>query len=162
MSTEHATADGSPRAAAGCLEGSRRAPFKELLRAELAELEAMLLAKNAAYGNSALEPVRCFSKADTVEQLKVRLDDKLSRLMRGQAAGEDVEADLLGYLVLLRIARRSLPAPRDLAPPSRPPGAGHAAGASEKPRERVKAGSGYCVEWGKPEIRQMTPPYIRA
>ena len=35
----------------------------------------------------------------------LRIDDKISRLMRGAAAGEDVERDLLGYLVLLRIAR---------------------------------------------------------
>jgi hypothetical protein len=44
---------------------------------------AMLLEKNAKYGNSALEPIRCFSRADPVEQIRVRLDDKLSRLMRG-------------------------------------------------------------------------------
>lgn len=68
----------------------------------------MLKRKNMAYGNSALDPVRVFSRADTVEQLKVRIDDKLSRIMRGQAAGEDVEDDLLGYLVILRIARLRL------------------------------------------------------
>lgn len=72
----------------------------------IGELHQLLRAKNAAYGNSALDPVRLFSKADAVEQLKVRIDDKLSRLARGSAAGEDVETDLLGYLVLLKIARR--------------------------------------------------------
>lgn len=41
-----------------------------------------------------------------VEQIRVRLDDKLSRLARGSAAGEDVELDLLGYLILLRVARK--------------------------------------------------------
>lgn len=66
----------------------------------------LLLSKNAAYGNSALDPVRIFSKASPVEQLLVRLDDKLSRLARGSSAGEDVELDLLGYLVLLRVARQ--------------------------------------------------------
>lgn len=65
-----------------------------------------LLEKNRAYGNSALEPVRVFSRASNVEQLLVRIDDKLSRLARGSEAGEDVELDLIGYLVLLRIARR--------------------------------------------------------
>ena len=68
-------------------------------------LKALLLAKNAAYGNSAIQPLRIFSRADSVEQIKVRLDDKLSRLARGTAAGEDVELDLLGYLILLRVAR---------------------------------------------------------
>lgn len=68
------------------------------------EVKDMLIAKNKAYGNSALEPVRIFSKADKQEQLRVRIDDKLSRLMRGSDAGEDVVLDLIGYLVLLRVA----------------------------------------------------------
>lgn len=71
----------------------------------LRDVQNMLIEKNAAYGNSALSPVRVFSKASTVEQLLVRIDDKLSRLARGTASGEDVELDLLGYLVLLRVAR---------------------------------------------------------
>lgn len=78
----------------------------EEIAAECDAIKAMLLRKNAAYGDSALDPVRVFSKADPVEQIRVRLDDKLSRLKRGAPDGEDVEADLLGYLVLLRIARR--------------------------------------------------------
>jgi hypothetical protein len=77
-----------------------------LIAEECDRLKDMLLAKNAAYGNSALDPVRIFSKSDPVEQIRVRIDDKLSRLARGSAAGEDVEQDLLGYLVLLRVARR--------------------------------------------------------
>lgn len=77
-----------------------------LIREECDALADMLIAKNRAYGNSALEPVRVFSKASTEEQIRVRLDDKLSRLMRGDAAGEDVELDLLGYLILLRVYRR--------------------------------------------------------
>lgn len=77
-----------------------------LIVAECDELKAMLLEKDRAYGSSALSPVRVFSKADRIEQLRVRLDDKLSRLMRGDAAGEDVVLDLLGYLVLLRVAQR--------------------------------------------------------
>jgi hypothetical protein len=79
---------------------------QKLIAAECDEIKNMLLAKNRAYGNSALEPVRIFSRASTMEQIRVRLDDKLSRLARGHSAGEDVEQDLLGYLVLLRIARR--------------------------------------------------------
>ena len=70
------------------------------------ELAELLLQKNKAYGDSALNPRRTFAKSDTVEQIRVRLDDKLNRLEKGQAAGEDPEWDLLGYLVLLRIAKR--------------------------------------------------------
>lgn len=77
-----------------------------LIRAVCAEIAEMLVLKNRAYGNSALDPVRIFSRADPVEQLKVRIDDKLSRFARGDAAGEDAELDLIGYLVLLRVAGR--------------------------------------------------------
>ena len=76
------------------------------IRNECDALATMLIEKNSAYGNSALEPIRVFSKASTVEQLNVRIDDKLSRLARGEAAGEDVILDLLGYLILLRIGMK--------------------------------------------------------
>ena len=79
---------------------------RDLIAAECDALKAMLLAKNEAYGNSAIDPVRIFSKADAEEQLRVRIDDKLSRIVRGVAAGEVVEQDLAGHLILLRVARR--------------------------------------------------------
>jgi len=70
-------------------------------------VKAMLVAKNRAYGNSALDPVRVFSRADTAEQIRVRIDDKLSRLQRGTTFGtEDTTLDLIGYLVLLRVAMK--------------------------------------------------------
>lgn len=66
----------------------------------------MLLAKNRQYGDSALNPVRIFSRSDTVEQIKVRIDDKLSRIARGNGEGnEDAVLDLIGYLIMLRIAQ---------------------------------------------------------
>ena len=71
------------------------------------EIAHMLIKKNIAYGNSALEPVRIFSKADAREQLHVRIDDKLSRIMRGtQYVGDNDIDDLIGYLVLLKIAKQ--------------------------------------------------------
>lgn len=71
------------------------------------EIKALLLDKNRKYGNSALQPMRVFSKADPIEQINVRLDDKLSRLLSAQADDqEDAEFDLLGYLVLKRVAKR--------------------------------------------------------
>ena len=80
--------------------------FEQEVTAVLWGVGEMLKKKNAAYGDSALSPVRIFSKADPVEQILVRIDDKLSRLARGMAAGEDVEDDLMGYLVLLKIAKK--------------------------------------------------------
>jgi hypothetical protein len=71
------------------------------------EVSDLLIEKNRKYGNSALEPVRLFSKADPVEAIKVRIDDKLSRLRNEQDdEDEDVVKDLMGYLVLLQVAKR--------------------------------------------------------
>jgi hypothetical protein len=71
------------------------------------EVKDLLVRKNRAYGNSALAPLRIFSKAEPVEQLNVRIDDKLSRIARGsEFAGDDTELDLIGYLILRRVARR--------------------------------------------------------
>lgn len=72
---------------------------------ECDRIKAFLVEKNLAYGNSALEPVRIFSSASTVEQLLVRIDDKLSRMENGFEHGsDDTTLDLIGYLILLRIA----------------------------------------------------------
>ncbi|TAN59638.1 hypothetical protein EPN18_10065 [bacterium] len=69
-------------------------------------IKKMLLTKNRLYGNSALNPQRVFSKADTMEQLNVRIDDKISRIKSGQMDDtEDAELDLIGYLILKRVAR---------------------------------------------------------
>lgn len=79
----------------------------DLISDVCAEVRDMLLAKNKSYGDSALAPVRVFSRADATEQLLVRIDDKLSRIARGHVyADEDTVLDLIGYLILLRIAQR--------------------------------------------------------
>lgn len=71
------------------------------------EIREILLEKNRKYGNSALEPVRVFSDSAPDEQIRVRLDDKISRLRSGQVDDdEDVILDLIGYLVLLVVYRR--------------------------------------------------------
>lgn len=88
-----------------------------LIRAECDALADMLIAKNQKYGNSALEPMRVFSKASPVEQILTRIDDKISRLrVASLDEDEDVVLDLLGYLVLLRVARSLAPIPYKLAP----------------------------------------------
>jgi len=69
----------------------------------------MLQAKNASYGNSALDPICCFSKASALEKIKVRIDDKLSRIKRGsEYAGDDTVNDLIGYLILLKMAQENV------------------------------------------------------
>jgi len=77
---------------------------------KMLEITKMLQSKNDAYGDSALAPIRVFSKSDGQEQLKVRIDDKLNRLIQGNDSIEsdkDVILDLVGYLVLLLIAMDS-------------------------------------------------------
>ena len=70
------------------------------------DIKELLICKNRKYGNSALKPCRVFSKSSPVEQLLVRIDDKLNRIMQGAgllAEDEDVVNDLIGYLILLKI-----------------------------------------------------------
>lgn len=82
--------------------------FEDELNSVLNMLRTVLLQKNKAYGDAALNPVRIFSKLDSVEQILIRIDDKISRLSRGESAGEDVYLDLMGYLILLKIAKNRI------------------------------------------------------
>jgi hypothetical protein len=69
------------------------------------EIAHLLIEKNISYGNSALEPSRIFAQSDGTEQLKVRIDDKLNRVKNNQGfAGDNDIDDLIGYLILLKIA----------------------------------------------------------
>jgi hypothetical protein len=81
---------------------------QELIVAECDTIKTMLLDKNKKYGDSAIKPINIFAKGISNEaQIKVRLDDKINRLVQGSAdEDEDVEQDLIGYLVLLRVARK--------------------------------------------------------
>lgn len=88
------------------LETATTAPSGPQIVHTILDIAQILVDKNAAYGNSALDPVRVFSRASTEEQILVRLDDKLSRLQRGsEYPGDDTITDLVGYLVLLLVAR---------------------------------------------------------
>jgi hypothetical protein len=70
------------------------------------EVRDLLISKNRSYGDSALHPSRIFSKSDNVEQLLVRIDDKLSRIQNGHDwPGDNEIDDLMGYLILLKIAK---------------------------------------------------------
>ena len=72
------------------------------------EMKTMLLQKNRQYGDSVLNPTRFFSHADQEEQIKVRIDDKLNRLVQGNdslESDDDIIKDLIGYLTLLLVYR---------------------------------------------------------
>lgn len=92
----------------GSNEPNKLTTTQQAIVSQCNHLKQTLLEKNRKYGNSALEPVRLFSKADPVEQIRVRIDDKLSRMKSAQIDDtEDVELDLAGYLVLLKVAKRA-------------------------------------------------------
>ena len=73
------------------------------------EIRDLLVSKNKAYGDSAIEPDNIFSKLDNAQAICARIDDKLSRIKnRGlDDATEDTLDDLIGYLILLKIARQN-------------------------------------------------------
>ena len=73
---------------------------------ECGALCALLIEKNRKYGDSALDPVHIFSKDPAHVQLRQQIDHKLARIKRGDEniEDEDVTRDLIGYLVLYRVA----------------------------------------------------------
>lgn len=79
--------------------------FVKNLRETVETIVELLIRKNRAYGDSAMNPVRIFSKSTPLEQLKVRIDDKLSRLAYGRQdeIKEDVVDDLIGYLLIFKM-----------------------------------------------------------
>lgn len=73
------------------------------------EMKSLVLQKNNQYGDSVLDPKRYFSSAPTDEQIKVRIDDKLNRLVLGNdslESDDDIIRDLIGYLTLLLVYRK--------------------------------------------------------
>lgn len=86
---------------------SREEVFKDDVLRVTNGIAELLISKNQKYGNAALDPKRIFSRADSAEQIKVRIDDKLSRIANQNLEDdEDVIQDLIGYLVLLKISQQ--------------------------------------------------------
>tara|TARA_R110002153_G_scaffold64304_14_gene172215 strand:- start:1253 stop:1525 length:273 start_codon:yes stop_codon:yes gene_type:complete len=81
------------------------------IRLTMEEMTDFLISKNEQYGDSVMSPIRIFSDADTEAGLRIRIDDKLNRLMQGNDSmekDEDVVKDLIGYLTLLLISMRDV------------------------------------------------------
>ena len=78
------------------------------IKEECAEIAQFLCQKNRGYGDSFSKPLRVFSDLSALDQINLRIDDKLSRLVRGNKTeiSEDTELDLIGYLILKRVLRR--------------------------------------------------------
>ena len=82
---------------------------QDKIKEVIGEVLDLLIRKNKQYGNSALEPMGIFAKGSAEDLIRVRIDDKLNRLLQGDDSietDEDVVLDLIGYLVLLLISMR--------------------------------------------------------
>lgn len=80
---------------------------QDLIAQECNSIKNMLLEKNRKYGDSAINPKRIFSKSSAKEQILVRLDDKMNRWLNQQNdEDEDVIMDMIGYLILYRVAMK--------------------------------------------------------
>ena len=79
---------------------------KEKIKLKCQEIEDLLIQKNDAYGDSALNPVGIFSSLKASEAIRIRLDDKLKRIANVglNDETEDTLMDCAGYMVLLMIA----------------------------------------------------------
>ena len=80
--------------------------FSAKVRDVLYRVGELLINKNEQYGDSVNNPIRLFSKLDSQAGVRVRIDDKLSRLARGNDSIEsdmDIVDDLIGYLVMLKM-----------------------------------------------------------
>ena len=75
-----------------------------LIREACNDLANLLVAKNSAYGDSILSPINIISDGSALEKLEVRIDDKLSRIIRGDLEAkkevkEETDLDLAGYFL---------------------------------------------------------------
>lgn len=81
---------------------------RDLILEESEAVRDLLLEKNEAYGDSALNPANIFARGNAVENLCCRIDDKLMRIKKRGITDEteDTVQDLIGYLILLKVALR--------------------------------------------------------
>ena len=82
---------------------------QEQIASILDEIKALLLKKNEQYGDSVLDPINLFARNSPIDGIRVRLDDKYSRLARGNdsiESDEDIHLDCIGYHVMALIALR--------------------------------------------------------
>jgi hypothetical protein len=88
------------------IDMSKKAPAGAEILFSCLQIATLLLDKNISYGNSALEPLGVFGSNSAVQGIAERLDDKLKRIKNNQSyPGDNDVDDILGYLVLYKIAR---------------------------------------------------------
>tara|TARA_R100000152_G_C6758257_1_gene182132 strand:- start:1059 stop:1457 length:399 start_codon:yes stop_codon:yes gene_type:complete len=86
----------------------REKDFEGKLLEVTKEITDLLISKNKAYGDTALNPVKIFSSLDSTEALCARIDDKIMRI-KNKGINDDTEdtvSDLIGYLLLLKMSKK--------------------------------------------------------
>ena len=80
--------------------------MKAQIRSQLQRITDLLISKNESYGNSATKPAGIFSKGNAMDSICARIDDKLMRIANAGINEKTLDTidDLMGYLVLLKIA----------------------------------------------------------
>jgi len=63
-------------------------------------LNSLLKYKNEKYGDSALSPIKVFSKLDADNSIALRMDDKTARIMNSSELRKNDLIDLAGYILL--------------------------------------------------------------
>lgn len=79
---------------------------QQIIAMECHAINNLLQDKNAKYGNAYLEPSTVFCKLSTEDRINARIDEKLARIKAG-GGGEDAELDLIGCLIMKRVARKA-------------------------------------------------------
>ena len=79
---------------------------EKIIKEVITEVKDLLIEKNRAYGDSAINPSNIFSNGDALDSLGARIDDKLMRIKNTGITDEteDTLMDLIGYLVLYKVA----------------------------------------------------------
>lgn len=79
---------------------------EKIIKEVITEVKDLLIEKNRAYGDSAINPSKVFSNGDALDSLGARIDDKLMRIKNVgiNDETEDTLIDLIGYLVLYKVA----------------------------------------------------------
>ena len=81
-------------------------PTQQKIKDILSGMTDLLLYKNRKYGDSAIHPKKIFYKGDSTNSIRIRLDDKIGRVMTSTEEKPRVNdvADIIGYCTLLLVS----------------------------------------------------------
>jgi hypothetical protein len=78
--------------------------FEEKIKEASSSIVSLLIEKNKSYGNSYFNPVSIFSKFSVTDRIDSRIDEKLARIRSSGSEVEDTYDDLIGLLLIRKIA----------------------------------------------------------